>query len=224
MNCGFGDESLGPDRCNYNELREYSARTQGCPLSDAADAFSATAGGFPLWALLPLVSLPLSLLVACSRHDRPPVFYPAFVVLGFVVVVAWLDLVANEVVAIIETIGVILGISTSILGLTVVAFGNSVGDLVADTAAARGADARMAVASCFGSPLLNDLLFHNYPRMYGDDGYYGEYSGLTRSSDALRTAATSWLCIASSSQAMCDTLETRLKSTPLRLTSGSKPT
>ena len=38
-------------------------------------------------------------------------------------------------------------------------------------------------------PLLNDLLFHNYPRMYGDDGYYGEYSGLTRSSDALRTAA-----------------------------------
>ena len=32
------------------------------------------------------------------------------------------------------------------------------GDLVADSAAARGADARMAMAACFGSPLLMNVL------------------------------------------------------------------
>jgi Ca2+/Na+ antiporter len=63
-----------------------------------------------------------------------------------------------QVVAIVECVGRIWGISTSILGVTVIAVGNSVGDYVADTAAARGADARMAVAACFGSPLLSSML------------------------------------------------------------------
>ena len=70
----------------------------------------------------------------------------------------WLDLVASELVAVIEALGRMLSISTSILGLTVIAMGNSIGDLVADTATARHISPKMAVASCFGSPLLNDIL------------------------------------------------------------------
>ena len=48
--------------------------------------------------------------------------------------------------------------STAILGLTVLAIGNSVGDWVADTAVARAGKPGMGIASCFGSPLLNDVL------------------------------------------------------------------
>ena len=51
-----------------------------------------------------------------------------------------------------------MGISTSILGLTVIAVGNSSGDLVANVAAAKSASAKMAVASCFGSPVLMNLI------------------------------------------------------------------
>ena len=61
-------------------------------------------------------------------------------------------------VALIETTGFLLGISTSILGLTVIAIGNSIGDFVADTSAARTADVRMAVGATFGSPLLMNIL------------------------------------------------------------------
>ena len=46
----------------------------------------------------------------------------------------------------------------AILGLTVLAIGNSVGDWVADTAVARAGHPSMGVSSCFGSPLLNDVL------------------------------------------------------------------
>ena len=49
-------------------------------------------------------------------------------------------------------------IPTGILGLTVLAIGNSVGDWVADTAVARAGKPGMGIASCFGSPLLNDVL------------------------------------------------------------------
>ena len=48
--------------------------------------------------------------------------------------------------------------AVAILGLTVLAVGNSVGDWVADTAVARAGKPAMGVASCFGSPLLNDVL------------------------------------------------------------------
>ena len=49
-------------------------------------------------------------------------------------------------------------INTGILGLTVLAIGNSVGDWVADTAVARAGKPGMGIASCFGSPLLNDVI------------------------------------------------------------------
>ena len=40
----------------------------------------------------------------------------------------------------------------------VIAIGNSAGDLVANVAAARSSSAKMALASCFGSPLLMSLI------------------------------------------------------------------
>ncbi len=49
-------------------------------------------------------------------------------------------------------------VTVGILGLTVLAIGNSVGDWVADTAVARAGKPGMGIASCFGSPLLNDVL------------------------------------------------------------------
>ena len=52
----------------------------------------------------------------------------------------------------------LLFLPPAILGLTVLAIGNSVGDLVADTAVARAGYPGMGVASCFGSPLLNDVM------------------------------------------------------------------
>ena len=48
--------------------------------------------------------------------------------------------------------------SPSILGLTVLAWGNSLGDLIADTALARAGNPRMGAASCFGSPLFNMMI------------------------------------------------------------------
>jgi len=66
--------------------------------------------------------------------------------------------IANECVAILETFGLALNISSDILGITVLAWGNSVGDLVADTALAKSGQMRMAVAGVFGSLIFNDCL------------------------------------------------------------------
>lgn len=80
--------------------------------------------------------------------------------LAFVGAIAWLNLIATETVATLTAIGVIWDIDTSILGLTVLAMGNSVGDFVADISVARQSHQgyATAVATCFGSPLLNDVV------------------------------------------------------------------
>ena len=50
------------------------------------------------------------------------------------------------------------GLSDAILGLTVLAWGNSIGDLIADTAMAKRGHPRTGFSACFGGPLFNLLL------------------------------------------------------------------
>jgi sodium/potassium/calcium exchanger 6 len=90
------------------------------------------ADGVPLTPIIWAVAACLGLaLYFCTTDDKLPSFY-VFIVLGaFLSTIMWLDFIANELVAIVEAFGRMLNISTSILGLTVIAIGNSVGDLVA---------------------------------------------------------------------------------------------
>ena len=78
--------------------------------------------------------------------------------LGFLVSVMWIMTIVDEVVSILQTVGLIAGISDAILGLTVFAVGNSLGDLVANVTIARLGHPVMAISACFAGPLLNLLL------------------------------------------------------------------
>jgi sodium/potassium/calcium exchanger 6 len=124
-----------------------------------AEAWDAKVGSCPWLLFAPLIASPLPFaLHKLTRADVPPRSLTILVVSGFVMSIIWLDLLATEVVALIEAAGLLMGISTSILGLTVIAIGNSAGDLVANIAAARGSSAKMAIAACFGSPVLMNLI------------------------------------------------------------------
>lgn len=83
---------------------------------------------------------------------------PLLAFLGFTVAIAWISTLATEVVNLLKTIGVILSISDSLLGLTIFAVGNSLGDLVADITVARLGYPVMALSACFGGPMLNILI------------------------------------------------------------------
>ena len=100
----------------------------------------------------------LSLLFFFTRPDRPPRYRHLICYLGFVVAIAWISTIANEVVGVLKALGTILDISDAILGLTIFAVGNSLGDLVADITVARLGYPVMALSACFGGPMLNILL------------------------------------------------------------------
>lgn len=100
----------------------------------------------------------LAILIITTRHDRMPKYRHLFCFLGFIVSIAWISTIANEVVGVLKAFGVIVGISDAILGLTIFAVGNSLGDLVADITVARLGYPVMALSACFGGPMLNILL------------------------------------------------------------------
>lgn len=100
----------------------------------------------------------LLLLLVTTTPSRPPRWHFLLTFVGFAVSIAWISTIANEVVGVLKTIGVIFNMSDAILGLTIFAVGNSLGDLVADITVARLGYPVMALSACFGGPMLNILL------------------------------------------------------------------
>lgn len=100
----------------------------------------------------------LLLLLLFTSPDTPPRHRHLICYLGFIVSIAWISTIANEVVGVLKALGTILNISDAILGLTIFAVGNSLGDLVADITVARLGYPVMALSACFGGPMLNILL------------------------------------------------------------------
>ncbi|KAG0650615.1 cation exchanger [Hyphodiscus hymeniophilus] len=99
-----------------------------------------------------------AILVLTTTPTKPPKYRFLLCFFGFIVSISWISTIANEVVGVLKAFGVILGISDAILGLTIFAVGNSLGDLVADITVARLGYPVMALSACFGGPMLNILL------------------------------------------------------------------
>ena len=98
------------------------------------------------------------LLLLLTSPDRAPKYRYLLCFVGFVVSIAWISTIAGEVVGVLKALGIILNISDAILGLTIFAVGNSLGDLVADITVAKLGYPVMALSACFGGPMLNILL------------------------------------------------------------------
>ncbi|KFA62553.1 hypothetical protein S40285_05704 [Stachybotrys chlorohalonatus IBT 40285] len=110
-----------------------------------------------LYSLLGSLIMLGLLVVFTSEHTRPKYHY-LLCFLGFIISIAWISTIAGEVVGVLKTLGVALDISEALLGLTIFAAGNSVGDLIADITVARLGFPVMALSACFGGPMLNILL------------------------------------------------------------------
>ncbi|KAF7725525.1 hypothetical protein EC973_009555 [Apophysomyces ossiformis] len=84
----------------------------------------------------------------------------------FFVALCWIYVLANEMVGLLEALGIILGISESIMGLTVFALGNSIGDFVSNTAIAKMGFPTMAISACYAGPLLSKTFKNNTKIIY----------------------------------------------------------
>ncbi|KAL3668657.1 hypothetical protein V7S43_005956 [Phytophthora oleae] len=124
----------------------------------------------PLWQALVVVGGCVSGVVSFSTHrshaPRSLKSSSLFLLLAFVACVCWIYAVANELMALLVAVGYITHASNSLLGLTVLAWGNSVGDFITDVSVARAGFPQMAIAGCFGGPVFNILLGLGLPMAF----------------------------------------------------------
>lgn len=99
-----------------------------------------------------------SLYIAWPHVKYSRVMNGILTVVAFVISVTWMDGTAGELVALLTALGKIHGVSETLLGATVLAWGNSVGDIVADITVAKEGHPAMAIAACFAGPLFNLLM------------------------------------------------------------------
>ncbi|XP_036382810.1 mitochondrial sodium/calcium exchanger protein isoform X1 [Megalops cyprinoides] len=115
-------------------------------------------GEFPVWALTLITGLFLSGIVFCTTtNEQPPRYHFVFSLLGFVVSALWISTAASEVVSVLRALGVVFSLSNTVLGLTLLAWGNSIGDFFSDITIARQGYPRMAISACFGGIIFNML-------------------------------------------------------------------
>eukprot|EP00762_Andalucia_godoyi_P000601 ANDGO_05313.mRNA.1 Putative sodium/calcium exchanger 6 len=118
-------------------------------------------GVFPLVVIFLLLTVPLSVVIYFflpARREPKGFVLLCFVFLCFAMSIVWIYLFANELVVVLQSLGFFFGISPSLMALTVLAIGNSVGDLVADILVARNGYPQMAIAAIYAGPMLNLLI------------------------------------------------------------------
>lgn len=123
------------------------------------DKLTSTVRGFPIVFIVMLCMIVLSIaILLTTAWEFPPKYSPVFQILCFALSVAWIYVSANELVSLLKSLGILLNISQVIMGATVLAWGNSLGDLVSNIAVTRQGNPRMALSATYGGPLFNLLV------------------------------------------------------------------
>uniref|UniRef100_A0A8C2VJW3 Solute carrier family 8 member B1 n=1 Tax=Chinchilla lanigera TaxID=34839 RepID=A0A8C2VJW3_CHILA len=116
-------------------------------------------GLLPVWAVVVISGTGLASVTFFATSNRePPRLHWLFAFLGFLTSALWINAAATEVVNILRSLGVVFQLSNTVLGLTLLAWGNSIGDAFSDFTLARQGYPRMAFSACFGGIIFNMLV------------------------------------------------------------------
>ncbi|XP_057787069.1 cation/calcium exchanger 1-like [Salvia miltiorrhiza] len=136
------------------------------------------------------ISLGAAALVFTKSSGPPKRWLLAWLAGCFLMSITWTYIIVQELVSLLVAFGNILGISPSILGLTVLAWGNSLGDLISNLAMALkgGADgAQVAISGCYAGPLFNTLVGLGFSLVLASFKVYPAGYAVPKDSDVYET-------------------------------------
>lgn len=145
-----------------------------------------------LWLASALVGILLgAAALVFTKSSAPPKRWLLPWLAGcFLMSITWTYIIVQELVSLLVAFGNIVGINPSILGLTVLAWGNSLGDLISNLAMALkgGADgAQVAISGCYAGPLFNTLVGLGFSLVLASFKVYPAGYAIPKDSDLYET-------------------------------------
>ena len=117
---------------------------------------------FPLWALFVAIGVVFAIVTIQGTTTKHPPrsrgTAKIFLAFGFTASILWIYFIANELVTILNTLGILMGISNSVLGLTVLAWANSAPDTVSIVGVARSGYVQMAIGGVYAGRMFDTLV------------------------------------------------------------------
>lgn len=105
-----------------------------------------------------ILALLIYLTTSTSRPPHGAIFAATWALTAFGMCVLWIYALAGELITVLSVLGDELHLPPAFLGLTVLAWGNSIGDFFTNTAVAKQGLGTMALAGCYGGPVFNLLM------------------------------------------------------------------
>ncbi|KAI8027984.1 T-complex protein 1 subunit gamma [Camellia lanceoleosa] len=99
----------------------------------------------------------LAVLHYIVQKEPPKTEEMPVVLIAFVMSVFWISVISMQLLNCLAALRALLKLPPALLGLTVLAWANSVGHLVADVAVAKAGQPALAMAGCFAGPMFNML-------------------------------------------------------------------
>ena len=100
------------------------------------------------------------------RHQE---LIPMLSLVGFITGLMWIYLLSGEVVSVLQVLGRTLRVPESVMGVTVFAFGNCVGDFATDIALSRMGYPFVGIGAAWGATLLNVFVTFGIGSMLSND-------------------------------------------------------
>eukprot|EP01028_Stygiella_incarcerata_P003250 TRINITY_DN1631_c0_g1_i1.p1 TRINITY_DN1631_c0_g1~~TRINITY_DN1631_c0_g1_i1.p1 ORF type:complete len:541 (+),score=113.06 TRINITY_DN1631_c0_g1_i1:139-1761(+) len=126
-------------RLTIPRLDEWNRYLSAAPIAFAPVFLLFAAGEFlveidhkyPIAAIIFVVMVPFAILTfKLIGDEEPKKGMMFFVLMSFVMSVAWIYVFANELVVLLQSVGIMLNVDDALLGLTVLSWGNSVGGML----------------------------------------------------------------------------------------------
>ena len=114
--------------------------------------------GTVLLLTLPCLMLGIYIRVRTSISEPPNWLLNSNSAIAFVMSVVWISFASNCIIDLLRLMGLITGLPTATLALTILSWGNCLGDLTADVAMTKKGFGEMAITGALAGPIFNILI------------------------------------------------------------------
>ncbi|XP_043699075.1 cation/calcium exchanger 2-like [Telopea speciosissima] len=120
--------------------------------------------GLVVYVIGGLLGITFGILVflTTEKSSPPKKYIFPWLAAGFLMSITWSYIIAQELIGLLIALGYVIGVSPSILGLTLLAWGNSLGDLITNctmVSVNSGSDGvQVAISGCYAGPTFNVLV------------------------------------------------------------------